>query len=304
MPERFSGVFPVLPTPFDEEGRIDFQSVESLIEFEVRAGVDGLVILGILGEAHKLADAERIEFARQVIRFTTRRIPVIVGVSHAGTVPTAAFARTAAEAGAGGIMVAAPPGLKDPEALVAHFRTVADGAGIPLVVQDEPVTTGVELPVSLLARLVNEIECAQAIKLEEGPTLPKLTRTREAVKGRAELFGGLGGLYFLEELGRGAAGVMTGFAYPEILVAIYKHFRRGNSARAAQLFYRYLPLIRYEAQTGIGLAIRKELLRRRGAIRSPAVRAPGPRLDQATQGELDGLLDALALTQGFVEPSA
>lgn len=301
MEKRIAGVYAILATPFDEAGRIDLASLQSLVEFEIRAGVDGLTILGIMGEAHKLSDMERVDFARDAIRYVAGRVPVIVGTSHAGTDQAIALSRSAEEGGASGIMVAPPPGLKEPEAIVAHYRAVAASVRVPVVVQDEPLTTGVQMPAPLLARLVGEIEGVRAIKLEEAPTLPKLTQIRKLVGDGADIFGGLGGLYFLEELGRGAAGVMTGFAYPEILVAIHRHFRRGDAARAAQIFYRYLPLIRYEAQPGIGLAIRKEVLRRRGAIGSAAARMPGPRLDEAGHRELDALLAALDLTQGFRE---
>jgi 4-hydroxy-tetrahydrodipicolinate synthase len=187
-------------------------------------------------------------------------------------------------------MVAPPSGLKTPEAILGHYRAVAASIRIPVVVQDEPVTTGVLMPASLLARIAAEIESCRIIKLEEAPTPPKVTQIRKLAGPSVKIFGGLGGAYFLEELSRGADGIMTGFAFPEILVDIYGRFTAGRRGEAAALFDRYASLIRYEAQQGIGLALRKEILRRRGAIRTATVRAPGPTLDEVTRRELEDTL--------------
>jgi 4-hydroxy-tetrahydrodipicolinate synthase len=233
-----------------------------------------------------------------VVKETRGRVPVAVGVSASGTHLATAFARMAREHGADALMVAPPAGLKDLDAVAEYYRTVAAATGLPIVLQDEPVTTQVNMPAPFIAQLCAEIEPIQAVKLEEPPTLPKITRLRALFGDRIAIFGGLGGVYFFEELSRGADGAMTGFPYPEALRAIREHFVAGRRDEARALFYRWLPLIRYETQPGAtpgtAVGIRKEILRRRGWIACALVRPPAPALDAATRTELDELLAAVA----------
>ena len=181
--------------------------------------------------------------------------------------------------------------------MAEYYRAVADAAAVPLVLQDEPVTTQVTMPAAFMARLCGEIPAIEAVKLEEAPTLPKITRLRELLSRRVAIFGGLGGVYFFEELSRGADGAMTGFPYPEALKAIRDHFVAGRRDEARALFYRWLPLIRYESQPGstpgTAVGIRKEILRRRGWIDSARVRPPAPALDAGTLDELGEILRAV-----------
>ena len=165
------------------------------------------------------------------------------------------------------------------------------------MLQDEPVTTQVTMPAAFMARLCEEVRAIEAVKIEEAPTLPKITRPRELLSRRVAIFGGLGGVYFFEELSRGADGAMTGFPYPEALKAIRDHFVAGRRGEARALFYRWLPLIRYENQPGstpgTAVGIRKEILRRRGWIDSSSVRPPPPALDAGTLDELGEILRAV-----------
>ena len=292
------GVYAITATPFDEDGRLDEGSLTSLVEFEVKAGVHGLVILGIMGESHKLADRERLRVTQEVLRHVAGRIPVVVGTTHGGTDPTIELSQAAEAAGAAAVMVAPPAGLKSPEGIIAHYRAVAFALQIPVVVQDEPTSTRVPLPPVMLSRIAREVESCRIFKLEDPPSPSKITQLRKLCNGWVQLYGGLGGAYFYEELLRGADGTMTGFAFPEILVGIYERFRSGQRAAAAALFDRYASLIRYESQPGIGLAIRKEILRRRGAIRCASVRQPGSAIDEVTLRELDGMLERMGLEAG------
>jgi 4-hydroxy-tetrahydrodipicolinate synthase len=130
--------------------------------------------------------------------------------------------------------------------------------------------------------------------LEEAPTPQKLSRIK-ALLNNVGIFGGLGGVYFLEEMVRGASGTMTGFAFPEILVDIYNQFQNNDLDKARSIFYEASPLIRYEGQIGIGLAIRKEILKKRGVILNSSLRHPGPSLDQAHLDELDILLQYMGV---------
>jgi 4-hydroxy-tetrahydrodipicolinate synthase len=294
----WAGIFHILATPFREDGALDTTGYPRLIESVLSTGVNGLTILGIAGEAHRLTDEERRRVVETVVKETRGRVPVAVGVSASGTHLATAFARMAREHGADALMVAPPTGLKNLEAVAEHYRIVAAVTGLPIVLQDEPVTTQVNMPAPFIAQVCAEIAQIQAVKLEEPPTLPKITRLRALFGDRVAIFGGLGGVYFFEELSRGADGAMTGFPYPEALRAIREHFVAGRRDEARALFYRWLPLIRYESQPGAtpgtAVGIRKEILRRRGWIASALVRPPAPALDAATQTELDELLAAVA----------
>jgi 4-hydroxy-tetrahydrodipicolinate synthase len=298
MTGELRGVIPIAATPFDEQGRIDEASIPTLVDFEIGCGVHGLNVLGIAGEAHKLADGERRRVAELFLKVAAGRLPVVVGVSHGGTGVAVELAEAAEGAGAAAVMLAPPPGLRSADAIVAHYRAVAAAVSIPIVVQDEPVTSGVLMPPELLVRLTAEIEACRYVKLEEPPTPTKLTALRRLPGGeRVRVFGGFNALYFLEELRRGAVGAMTGFAFPDILVDVYRRVQAGDHGGAAAVFDRYASLVRYEGQVGIGLTLRKEILRRRGAIRSAALRPPGPALDEVTRAELDDILQRLGLAE-------
>ena len=226
-----SGVCTITLTPFTDEGDVDLRSIDSLTELYLDSGVHGLTILGIMGEAHKLSDAERQAVMQRYLSAAAGSVPVVVGCSAAATRVTIERAREAEEAGAAAVMVAPPNNVRSLDLVFEHYRRVAEAISSPVVVQDEPVNTGVVMPAPFIARLVNEIEGCRYVKLEEAPTTIKITSLLEKIQGDAGIFGGLGGMYFYEELVRGADGIMTGFAYQEILVRTYELFSKGGSAR-------------------------------------------------------------------------
>jgi 4-hydroxy-tetrahydrodipicolinate synthase len=286
----WSGIFHIMATPFTGDGALDVDGLPRLVECALGTGISGFTVLGIAGEAHRLTDEERRSVVGAVVKEVRGRVPVAVGVSASGTHLATAFARMAADHGADALMVAPPAGQKNLEAVVEYYLAVADATRLPLVVQDEPVTTQVTMPAPFIARLVREVPRVEAIKLEEPPTPPKITRLRQELASPVAIFGGLGGVYFFEELSRGAHGAMTGFPYPEALRQIREHFVAGRRAEARALFYRWLPLIRYESQPGAtpgtSIGLRKEILRRRGWIGHACVRPPAPVLDAETLAEL------------------
>jgi 4-hydroxy-tetrahydrodipicolinate synthase len=296
MTTELWGVIPITATPFGDTGQVDEASIATLVEFEARCGVHGLNVLGIMGEAHKLSEGERRRVAEVFVKSAAGRFPVVVGTSHGGTAVVTELSQAAEAAGAAAVMVAPPIGLRGEAVILAHYRAVARAISIPVVVQDEPVTTGVLMSPELLVRIAIEIPACRYIKLEEAPTPTKITAMRRLPGGDAvRIFGGQNAMYFYEELSRGAVGIMTGVAVPDILVRIYKAFTTGDRAGAAAIYDRYASYIRYEGQQGIGLALRKELLRLRGAIASSAVRQPGPSLDDVTRKELNDILARLGI---------
>jgi 4-hydroxy-tetrahydrodipicolinate synthase len=294
-----TGVCTITLTPFTEDGDVDLESIDSLAGLYLDSGVYGLTILGIMGEAHKLSDAERSMVVGRYIEAARDRVPVVVGCSAVATKVTVERAREAEAAGAAAIMVAPPNNVKNLDLVFEHYRRVAEAVSVPVVVQDEPVNTGVVMPAPFIARVINEIEGCRYVKLEEAPTTIKITNLIEKIEDpdkRAGIFGGLGGMYFYEELARGAVGIMTGFAYQEILVRTYELFSEGREHEAREYFFRYLPLVRFEAQLGVGgVGIRKEVFKMRGAISSSHVRFPAPALDEETLLELEELVGLLGL---------
>ena len=249
-----------------------------------------------MGEAHKLSETERRRVAEVFVKCAAGRFPVVVGTSHGGTAVAIELSQAAEAAGAAAVMVAPPVGLRGEAAILGHYRAVARAIRIPVVVQDEPLTTGVLMPPELLVRIATEVPACRYVKLEEAPTPTKITAMRRLPGGEGVgIFGGQNALYFYEELARGSIGIMTGAAVPDILVRIYDAFTAGDRTGAAALYDRYASYIRYEGQPGIGLALRKELLRLRGAIRSSAVRQPGPTLDDLTRRELADILARLGI---------
>ena len=298
----FHGVFPIALTPFTDAGDVDFAGIDALTERYLVSGSDGLTALGIMGEAHKLTDAERSAVAERYVAATDGEVPVVVGCSAPATRVAVERAREAEDLGAAAVMVAPPNNLKNLGLVFEHYREVAGSVSVPVVVQDEPVNTGVVMPAAFISRVMNEVENCRYVKLEEAPTTIKISALTDGIESadkRAGIFGGLGGMYFYEELARGATGIMTGFAYPEILVRVYGLFSKGRVSEAREHFFRYLPLIRFEAQLGVGgVGIRKEVFKMRRAIGSSHVRSPAPPLDAETLRELEDLVDYLGLTEG------
>lgn len=296
--EQAKGVFIIAATPFTDDGALDLQSVDTLTDFYLGCGVHGFTLLGMMGEAHKLTAEESISVVNRVIGRAQGR-QVIVGVSHAGLENVRRLSHEAMIAGAAGVMVAPPPGLKGDDGIYNYYAQVfqALGSDIPVVYQDYPQTTGVYLPANVFERLVDDFKQLVMLKHEDAPGLAKLTRIREGEKKpgrrRVSILVGNGGLYYPQEMRRGADGAMTGFAWPEMLVQVYDLFAKGKPEEAEDLFDIYLPLVRHEVQPAIGLALRKEVLFRRGAIKSPRQRAPGSSLTATDKAELDSLIARL-----------
>lgn len=292
--ERTNGVYVISPTPFDEDGDLDLESVGRLVDFYLGKEVDGFTILGILGEATKLTPEESRQFLERYLQQVDGAKPVIVGVSNPGTDNLVSFSQAAMDAGAAGIMIAPIPGLKTEEQAYAYFENILSRLeGIPVCYQDYPQTTGVSVSVETLNRLIDAFPNLVMLKHEESPGLTKISRLRErSDKGkgrRISILVGNGGLHLPQELRRGVDGAMTGFAYPEMLVEVCRRFFKGDKNGAEDVFDRYLPILRHEQQLGFGLAIRKEILRRRGAISTARVRHPGAVLNARDHQELDEL---------------
>jgi 4-hydroxy-tetrahydrodipicolinate synthase len=298
--EQTRGVFVIAVTPFSATGEIDYPSVDSILDFYRAQGAHGLTILGIMGEAQKLSSEESLELTRHVLRRVGDSLPTIVGISGSSFQGMRSLAQTSMEAGAAGVMVAPAAGLRTDDQIFNYYGAVCNAIGndIPVVYQDYPQSTGVYLSPSLFLRLVQALPQLVMLKHEDSPGLSKISTIRQESERqgirRVSILVGNGALYYPLELQRGADGAMTGFAYPEMLVGVFERFFAGDVEGAEDLFDLYLPLVRYEQQANVGLAIRKEILHRRGAIASPVLRPPGYALTSDDKDELDRLMTRLA----------
>ena len=280
-----TGVYLIAVTPFTESGALDLASTERMVDFCLDCGVTGLTVLGIMGEATKLTAEESRVFVKQVLTRVAGRVPVVVGASAPGFAPMGELATSVMSMGAAGVMVAPPATVRTDDQIVAYFDMVNEtlGKDVPWVLQDHPVSTGVQMSTSVILRILQNSPTCVMLKHEDSPGLAKLSGIRAAsergeVRRVSILTGNGGGLFLPEELSRGADGAMTGFAYPEMMVEVCRAHASGNIEKAHDIFDAYLPLARYEQQAGIGLAVRKHILAERGVIASAATRKPGPKL--------------------------
>lgn len=291
------GVYLITVTPFTEGGALDLASTDRMVDFCLEKDVTGLTVLGIMGEAPKLTMEESRIFVRQVLARVAGRVPVVVGASAPGFAPMKELTQSVMDLGAAGVMVAPPSTVRTDDQITAYFDMVNEtlGADVPWVLQDHPVATGVLMSTAVILKILKNSPNCVMLKHEDCPGLAKLSALRAAsdkgeLKRVSILTGNGGGLFLPEELTRGADGAMTGFAYPEMMVDVCAAHARGEVERAHDLFDAYLPLARYEQQSGIGLAVRKHILAQRGVIASAAVRWPGPRLAPQDMADIDRLI--------------
>ncbi|TDE34339.1 dihydrodipicolinate synthase family protein [Antarcticimicrobium sediminis] len=288
------GVFVISVTPFTDSGAIDFDSLDRVVDFYFEKGADGLTILGMMGEAQKLTQAESRAVAQRVIKRAGGR-PIVVGVSAPGLAAIGELGKAVMDMGAAGCMVTTPGSLKTDPQIHAYFAQVAAtlGQDVPIVLQDFPLSTGVHISDEVLGRIIDDVAQVVMLKHEDWPGLAKITKLRAAEaagRRRISILCGNGGIFLPEEIARGANGAMTGFGFPEMLSDVVRLASAGDMDRAQDIFDAYLPLVRYEQQPGAGLAVRKYVLAKRGAIASAALRSPGAGLAPAAIAEVERLL--------------
>ena len=288
------GVFVIAVTPFKDDGALDLQSLDRVVDFYYEKGADGLTILGMMGEAPKLTQTESIEITRRTLKRSAGK-PVVVGVSAPGLAAIDELSKAAMDLGAAGVMVAPPASLRTDDQIIAYYGHVVEtvGANTPIVLQDFPLATGVQIASKTLGAIFKAHPSIVMLKHEDWPGLQKISDIRAAEAAgqrRVSILVGNGGVFLTEELRRGADGAMTGFAYPEMMVDVCRLGNEGRFDEAQNIFDAYLPLMRYEQQPVVGLAVRKYTLAKRGAIASAAQRRPGAAVNAAATQEIDRLI--------------
>lgn len=295
LTEDASGVYVIAVTPFTDDGAVDLQSTDTMVDFYLETGATGLTVLGMMGEAPKLTAAESLGVVERVLSRVAGRVPVVVGVSAPGLAPMKELTAQVMDAGAAGVMVAPPSTLRTDDQIYAYYEAMAEALGdTPFVLQDYPLATGVQIASPLIVKIVKNLPSCVMVKHEDWPGLNKIGALRAASdRGetrRISILCGNGGVFLPEELTRGADGAMTGFAYPEMMVEVCDAHAAGEVERAHDIFDAYLPLARYELQPGLGLQIRKHILAKRGVIASAALRRPGGRLSAGDIADVERLI--------------
>jgi len=298
----FRGVIPILATPFLDDERLDLESWQRLIEFMLRLEVNGLTILGVLGESNRLTDRERETLIGAAVSAADGRAPVIVGSSHTGTQAAQDLARMAQELGADAVMVApSKEPVPNDDRIVEYYQRIADGLSIPIVLQDHPASTEVHLSPGLILKLVRHIPAIGCLKEEAVPTAPKIRQLRDGLAGTAlPILTGLGALYAPFDLQAGSDGFNTGFAFPEVLQAMVDAAENEEWPLVYRIYRRFAPLIVFEQQPGV--AVRKELLRRRGLLASARARHPGATITAAVSRQLDAVVEATLPGTDLTQP--
>lgn len=292
------GVIVIAPTPFHPDGRIDESSIDRMTDFFLEAGVDGITLLGQLGEAPKMTHDESMAIVRQVIG--RANLPIVVGVSAPGFAAMRALAQDAMAAGAAGVMIAPPNTLRTDDAIVTYYGQASEaiGADVPFVIQDYPLTFSVQMTPAVIRRIVAGNPACAMLKHEDWPGLEKISQLRAWEQAgemrRIAILTGNNALFLDFEMERGADGANTGYCFPDMLVDVVRMSSAGERDAAHELFDAHLPLIRYEQQPGPGLAVRKYVMMRRGIIASDALRKPGAALTATARAEVDYLLARLA----------
>lgn len=292
------GVFAIATTPFLEGGSVDFTSIDRLTEFYEESGCTGITILGIMGEAPKLEPEESRAIVKRVV--SRAKVPIIVGVSAPGFAGMRSLARDSMEMGAAGVMIAPPPALRTDDQIVGYFAGAVDAIGddLPWVLQDYPLTLTVVMSPGVIARIMTNHSSCLMLKHEDWPGLEKISTLR-SLQNAGELrpfsiLCGNGGMFLDFEPERGADGAMTGYGFPDMLTELLGLFAAGKRDDAHDLFDAHLPLIRYEQQLGVGLAVRKHVLKRRRVIATDIQRKPAHLLSSVAKAEVDYLLSRIA----------
>ena len=290
MTRHWRGIFPIVITPFDEGLELDEAGLKRIVRFCIEAGARGLVGPANASEFATLSDAERRRWLEIVVGEAGGQVPVVAAITSGHPLPAVALGRFAQGLGAAGIM-SMPPHVLHPDAAgcYAYYQALSGALEIPICIQNYNGPIGTPMSGELLARMCRELAQVQYLKEETLPEPRQISATLAAVGAHCQgIFGGQGGIYLLDEFRRGAVGNMPGCHSTDVLAAVWQQLEEGGLQGARALFNRLLPLFNFERLYGV--AVYKEILRRRGIIGSAAQRAPGGGLDQGDLAELDAIL--------------
>ena len=297
MPKKLHGVLAIAHTPFTDGDKIDDLAFKRAVDWSFAVGADGIGT-GMVSETMKLTDHERVYLANMLVGFAAGRGPVFVAVGAESTKQSLAHAIAAEREGCDAVMAVPPLTAKLSEShLVDHFRALADGIGIPVIVQDASGYVGQSIPISACVKLLERYGPEKILfKPEAAPNGPTLSALRDATGGHAAIFEGSGGIFLIDSFRRGIAGTMPGMDLLDGVVAIWKALQRGNEATAYRVYFPVCAIVALQLQAGLEgfLAIEKHLMVKRGLFPSARRRKPyGWELDAETASEVDRLFGML-----------
>lgn len=293
MTADLSGVLPIVPTPFREDGSPDEDDLRAVVAFIIASGADGLVFPGVASEFDTLAPAERVHLTRVVAQAIGGRRPFVVGASAASEDEAVGYAQLARELGASAVMAMNPPSLaKDPAAIEGFYRALA-AAGVKVMLQNAPAPVGSALTMTFVATIVERVPGVVYVKEEALPAGQRIGELLAlAPPGLRGVLGGAGGRYITDELARGACGTMPAAELTDLHAALWAAHIAGDRAGVRAMFNRMLPLLNFQAV--FRMAMTKAVLAARGVIRHAHVRAAGPRMDAGDRAELAEMLTEVA----------
>lgn len=289
MTKRLFGCIPIVVTPFDAQGRVDDESLRREVEWLIAGGVHGLATLALASEGYKLSEPEREQVARAVIAEARGRVPVVVSADHSGADAAVERARQAEAWGADAVMVLPPSFIKpDGDALYRYYAAVAAAIAAPVIVQDAPQLTGVNLPAAFLARLFREFPHVNVAKLEGVPSGPKISEILALTDAGMTVFTGWGGLGFWDGLLRGDVGCMPAACFGASLARVYDLYAAGKVAEAWACFDAQAHFVAWSMQSlDISVWTSKMALLREGVIASAFQRDPATPGDPVMQAQFD-----------------
>ena len=285
--QRMRGMFPVLVTPFDEQDRVDEDSLRSVVEYNIDAGVHGVVI-AFATEIMKLTEAERLQVAQVVVDQTRGRVPVVVNTGAVSTVATVQYSQQTEELGVTAVMCTPPAADVPVDEKKAHFKALSDAVGVPIFVQE----AGTSLGGALLREIAEESERVRYAKVENAPPAQKVYEAIQHGGDLVTVFGGASGTYLIEELRRGSQGTMPWPSHPHAFVQVWDLWQAADETAAREVWEREIaPILR------VGGLVHKEILYRKGIIKSARWRSPQPALlDDVGQRELDEVCERLGIS--------
>lgn len=287
------GLVPILATPFHGDGTLDQESLRGLTEFQLHSGAEGVAVFGMASEGFALTAADRRHILADVTRVVAGAVPVVAGVSPTSLATALEQAEQAVLGGADALMVLPPYLAKpSPQQLIDFYGALGERTGASVMIQDAVATTGVPMPVPLIAQLA-ALPGVDSVKVESPPTAAKTAEVVAAAPSGFHVLGGQNALFLLEELAAGAVGTMPACEFTDLLRGLLDAWADGRSEEAHEQFERLLPLIRFGMQPGLAWAVHKEILMRRGIIASATVRLPAQDLPASVRSDLDGALRRL-----------
>ncbi len=302
MPKQLHGVLAIAHTPFTEDDEIDHEALKRSIDWALAVGADGLGT-GMVSETLKLTSDERVSLAKMLVEFAAGRGPVFAAVGAESTKQSLGFAVAAEQAGCDAVMAVPPLTAKLSEShLVDHFRALADGIGIPVIVQDASGYVGQSIPIGVCVKLLERYGPEKILfKPEAAPNGPTLSALRDATGGCAKMFEGSGGIFLIDSLRRGIAGTMPGMDLLDGVVAVWKALQRGDEEAAYRVYFPVCAIVALQLQAGLDgfLAVEKYLMVKRGLFPSARRRTPyGWELDAETTAEVDRLYQRMQRALG------